>query len=72
MSGNPFDCHPSGNGGGKLPARLFPKCKATYSGIPTGEYCEVCNSPMIKVGDTVRCNSERCKTNEGLLKKEDK
>lgn len=51
---------------------LFPKCKATYSGIPTGEYCEVCNSPMIKVGDIVRCNSERCKTNEGLFKKEDK
>ena len=51
---------------------LFPKCKATFSGIPTGEYCEVCNAPMIKVGDIIRCNSERCKSNEGLLKKEDK
>lgn len=48
----------------------FPSCKATFSGIPTGEKCEVCGSPMITVGDIVRCNSERCKTNEGLLKKE--
>ena len=48
----------------------FPSCKATFSGIPTGEKCEVCGSPMITVGDIIRCNSERCKTNEGLLKKE--
>ena len=51
---------------------LFPKCKATFSGIPTGEYCEVCKAPMIKVGDIIRCNSERCKSNEGLIKKEEK
>lgn len=48
---------------------LFPKCKATFSGIPTGDKCEVCKAPMIKVGDTIRCNNERCKTNEGLIKK---
>ncbi len=49
---------------------LFPKCKATFSGIPTGDKCEVCNQPMIKVGDLIRCNSERCKSNEGLLNKD--
>lgn len=47
----------------------FPACKATFSGIPTGEKCEVCGNPMISVGDIVRCNSERCKSNEGLIKK---
>ena len=46
---------------------LFPKCKATFSGIPTGERCDVCNAPMIKIGDLIRCNNERCKSNEGLL-----
>ena len=49
---------------------LFPKCKATYSGIPTGDKCEVCGAPMIKVGDLIRCNSERCKSNEGLINKD--
>ncbi len=51
---------------------LFPACKATFSGIPTGEKCEICKAPMITVGDIIRCNNERCKSNEGLLKKEDK
>ncbi|MBQ8293694.1 MAG: type I DNA topoisomerase [Bacilli bacterium] len=41
----------------------FPKCRATYSGLPTGEKCSECGSPMIKVEDTVRCGNERCKTN---------
>jgi DNA topoisomerase-1 len=41
----------------------FPKCRATYSGLPTGEKCEVCDAPMIKVEDTIRCGNERCKTN---------
>ena len=45
----------------------FPKCKATFSGIPTGEKCEICGAPMIRVGEMVRCNSERCKSNVGLL-----
>lgn len=50
---------------------LFPTCKATFSGIPTGEKCEICKSPMIKVGELIRCNNERCKSNEGLQKKEE-
>ncbi len=41
----------------------FPKCRATYSGLPTGEKCDVCDAPMITVDDTVRCGNERCKTN---------
>jgi DNA topoisomerase-1 len=48
----------------------FPKCRATFSGIPTGEYCEVCKSPMINVNGEVRCNNLHCKTNAELLKKE--
>ena len=47
----------------------FPQCKATFSGIPTGDYCPVCKAPMIKVGDIIRCNNEHCKSNEGLIKK---
>ena len=41
----------------------FPKCRATYSGLPTGEKCEICGAPMITVDDVVRCGNERCKTN---------
>lgn len=48
----------------------FPKCRATYSGLPTGEKCEVCDAPMITVDDNVRCGNERCKTNR--KKKESK
>ncbi len=48
---------------------LFPKCKATFSGIPTGEKCPICNAPMIQVGEIVRCNNEHCKSNENLVKK---
>lgn len=50
---------------------LFPKCKATFSGIPTGEKCPVCGAAMIQIGDLIRCNNERCKSNEGLIKKEE-
>lgn len=50
---------------------LFPKCKATFSGIPTGEKCPVCGAAMIQIGDIIRCNNERCKSNEGLIKKEE-
>lgn len=50
---------------------LFPKCKATFSGIPTGEKCSVCGSAIIQIGDMIRCNNERCKSNEGLIKKEE-
>lgn len=41
----------------------FPKCRATYSGLPNGDTCKVCKSPMIIVDDVVRCGNERCKTN---------
>lgn len=41
----------------------FPKCRATYSGLPTGNKCSECGAPMIKVDDLVRCGNERCKTN---------
>jgi DNA topoisomerase-1 len=46
----------------------YPKCKTTYSGIPNGEKCEVCNGPMITMGDTVRCGNEKCKTVIALKK----
>lgn len=46
----------------------FPSCKATFSGIPTGERCPICNAPMIMVDNQIRCNNEHCKSNEGLLK----
>ena len=46
----------------------FPKCRATYSGLPTGDKCEVCDAPMITVDNVVRCGNERCKTNR--VKKE--
>ncbi len=45
----------------------FPDCKATFSGIPTGEKCPVCNGPMIKIGDLIRCNNEHCKSNDALF-----
>ncbi len=41
----------------------FPKCHATYSGLPTGDKCDTCGAPMIAVDDIVRCGNERCKTN---------
>ena len=46
----------------------FPKCKATYSGLPTGDICPTCGKVMIKVDDTVRCSNERCQTNRALRK----
>lgn len=46
----------------------YPKCKTTYSGIPNGEKCEVCNGPMITVGEMVRCGNEKCKTVIALKK----
>ncbi len=48
----------------------FPDCRATYSGLPTGDKCSECGAPMIEVDDTVRCGNERCKTNR--KKKENK
>ena len=48
----------------------FPKCRATYSGLPTGEKCAECGAPMITASDVVRCGNERCKTNR--KKKEQK
>ena len=46
----------------------YPKCKTTYSGIPNGEKCEVCNGPMITVGEMIRCGNEKCKTVIALKK----
>ena len=40
----------------------FPKCRATFSGLPTGDLCEVCGSPLINVNDEVVCSNEKCKT----------
>ena len=45
----------------------YPKCKTTYSGIPTGDICPECNHMMINVNGVIRCSSEKCPTNEGLL-----
>ena len=54
----------------------YPKCRTTYSGIPNGEKCEVCNSPMITTSDGVRCGNEKCKTvialKKALLEKNNK
>ncbi len=48
----------------------YPKCKTTYSGIPTGDTCPECNHMMINVTGTIRCSSEKCPTNEGLLQQQ--
>ena len=48
----------------------FPDCRATYSGLPTGDKCSECGAPMIEVDDAIRCGNERCKTNR--KKKNDK
>lgn len=47
----------------------YPKCKTTYSGIPLEQKCGVCGSPMIKVGDVIRCGNERCETNANKKEK---
>ncbi len=49
---------------------LFPKCRATYSGLPNGEICPVCEGPMIVVNDEVVCGNEKCKTNRERRAKE--
>ena len=46
----------------------YPKCRTTYSGIPNGEKCDVCNGPMITMGDLTRCGNEKCKTVVALKK----
>ena len=48
----------------------FPKCRATFSGLPTGEECKVCHGPMISTKDGVRCNNLHCASNKELLKKQ--
>ena len=48
----------------------FPECRATYSGLPNGEICEVCGGPMITVNNEVVCGNERCKTNRERRKLE--
>lgn len=47
----------------------FPKCKATYSGLPLSEKCPECGKCMIDVQGVIRCGNERCKTNAHLHKK---
>ena len=42
----------------------YPKCKTTYSGIPTGDTCEICNHVMINVNGIIRCSSEKCTSNK--------
>jgi len=42
----------------------YPKCKTTYSGLPTGEVCPECGQWMISVEEGVRCGNERCPTNK--------
>ena len=49
---------------------LFPKCRATYSGLPNGEICPVCEGPMITVNNEVVCGNEKCKTNRERRAKE--
>lgn len=48
----------------------FPDCRATYSGLPNGEICPVCNGPMITVNNEVVCGNEKCKTNRERRAKE--
>lgn len=39
----------------------FPKCRALFVDIPTGEYCPKCESPLIKSEDgKVYCSSKEC------------
>lgn len=47
----------------------FPKCKATYSGLPLDDKCPECGKCMINVDGVIRCGNERCKTNAHLHKK---
>lgn len=47
----------------------YPKCKATFSGIPTGEKCSECGHYLIKVNGVVRCSYEKCPTNKDLTEK---
>ncbi len=42
----------------------YPKCKTTYSGIPTGDTCELCNHVMINVNGIIRCSNEKCASNK--------
>lgn len=42
----------------------YPKCKTTFSGIPTGDICPECGKHLIKVGDIIRCSNEKCSTNK--------
>ena len=48
----------------------FPDCRATYSGLPNGEICPVCNGPMITVNNEIVCGNEKCKTNRERRAKE--
>lgn len=48
----------------------FPKCRATFSGLPTGEKCPVCGGILVNVDGEILCSNERCQTNKERRKKE--
>ena len=47
----------------------FPKCKATFSGLPTGDKCPICNAVMVDVNGEAVCSNERCQSNKERRKK---
>jgi DNA topoisomerase-1 len=43
----------------------YPKCKTTFSGIPTDERCPECGSLMVKLDDgRLACSNDKCKANK--------
>lgn len=50
----------------------FPKCRATFSGLPTGNKCEVCGSFMIDYNGEEICGNTKCKTNKDRFKSSNK
>jgi DNA topoisomerase-1 len=47
----------------------YPKCKATFSGIPNGEICLVCDGVMISTENESICSNEKCKTRKNTKSK---
>jgi DNA topoisomerase-1 len=43
----------------------YPKCKTTFSGIPTDEHCPECGSIMVKLDNgSLACSNDKCKANK--------
>ena len=43
----------------------FPRCKALFVDVPTGGYCEICNSPLLKNKDgIIYCSNNECPNNK--------